>query len=202
MCLIDKVIYRGICYCSVPVGTARGRFCRNKDDQEEARQVWKRPIFPPSSGRANASSAPMFWFGPVGVGPPFGHLLSTTRCLSASPGFAGIIPGWQPRTASPKSSNLSTGCYAPFGNWVIKGRSHFMMRVIRVARLNPRGPQSAGQGTNYRSSPNRLIAAPQGAIKLNNLCARHFKCFLHVASKCGFALGDRSRDRGGRAKTW
>lgn len=164
MCLIDKAIYRGICYCSVPVGTARGRFCRNKDDQEEARRAWKRPIFPPSLGRANASSAPMFWFGPVGVGPPSGRLLSTTRFLSASRGFAGIIPGLQPRMASRKSSNLSIGCCAHFVNWDIKDRSHSMMRVIRAGRRSPRVPQNAGLGTNYRSSPYRWTATPRGAI--------------------------------------
>jgi hypothetical protein len=77
-----------------------------------------------------------------------------------------------------------------------------MMRVIRAAHLNPRAPQSAGQGTNYRSSPYRPNATPRGAIKLNNLCARHFKSSPHVANKCGFALGDRPHDRGGREKTW
>jgi type IV secretion system protein VirB1 len=152
MCLIGKAIYRGSCYCSVTIATARGRFCRNKDDQGAAGQVSKRPIFPPFSERVNASSALMFSFGPVVVGPPSGHRLSTTRSLLASPGYAGIIPGWQPKMASPKSSNLSTGCCARFVNWDIKDQSHSMMRVIRAARRNPRVPLSVGRETNRRNS--------------------------------------------------
>ena len=195
MCLIDKAIYRGSCYCSVTIATGRGPFCRNKDDQEVARQVWKRPIFPPSSGRANASSAPMFWFGPVGVGPPFGRRLSTTRFLSASPGYADIIPGWQPRMASQKSLNLSTGCCARFVNWDIKGRSQFTMRAIRAGRRSPRVPQSAGRETNYRNSTWQPIAPPQGEIEPNSLYARQFRSFPHVAGKRGLALSDSARDR-------
>lgn len=189
MCLIGKAIIPETCYGCVPVGTGRGLFCRDKGDQEKARQVWKKPTLPPTCVRVSVWSVPMFWFEPVGAGPPCGRLLSTTRFSSASPGYAGIIPGWRPRMANPKSSNLSTACYGPFANWDIKGRLRSTMRVIRGVRRNPPVPQNEGRGTNFRNSPGRPNATPQNSIELDRLGDQHFKSF---PTSRGFALNGRA----------